>query len=176
MKIKYFLAAAVFALLIAGTNLFAQEDVQIGNNMKDLTRMNQGGLYDYSDPSGINIKVFVWGYVKFPGQYIVPAPTDINTLFSLAGGPTEDAKLDQLGIYRKNADSSVTMLRFNYNDIMWSDGSWRKFINVPKLQAGDVLVVPGEPKFFFKDYFGIVLSIVSTVSSIAVLLITIFRK
>ena len=35
------------------------------------------GLYDYSDPSSINIKVSVWGFLKYPGKYIVPQYTTL---------------------------------------------------------------------------------------------------
>jgi len=45
-----------------------QEDYQLGMNQSYL-RQNQGAYYDYSDPDGLNIKVSIWGYVKYPGRY-----------------------------------------------------------------------------------------------------------
>ena len=59
-------------LIFAALTSFAQDDVQIGSNFKNKTQ-SQGGLFDYSDPAGFNIKVQLWGYVKYPGYYVVPA-------------------------------------------------------------------------------------------------------
>lgn len=55
----------LFAGLLFSTS-YSQDDVQIGSNLNNY-RQTQGGLFDYSDPSGINIKVQLWGYVKYPG-------------------------------------------------------------------------------------------------------------
>jgi hypothetical protein len=153
---------------------FAQEDLQIGKSMNPFSQY-RGGQYDYSDVDAINIKVLVWGYVQFPGQYIIPSTSSVNDLLALAGGPVEDADVEDLRLFRINPDSSQTMLKFDYNDLLWEEKLTKK-IKIPNLKAGDILLVPGSPRFFFKDYFGITLSIVSTLSSIAVLLITIFRK
>jgi SLBB domain len=155
--------------------LFAQEDVQIGQTLKKFEQYQRGALYDYSNPDAINIKVHVWGYVQFPGQYIIPSTSTIDDLLSLAGGPTQDAGLEDLRIFRRTSDSDQTMIKFDYNDLLWNERLTKK-INIPDLEAGDILLIPGSPRFFLKDYLGITLSIVSTLASIAVLLITIFRK
>ena len=68
------------------SSLSAQEDIQIGSLKTN--QIYQSGFFDFSDPSGINIKVQLWGYVRFPGYYIVPARSSVNDLISLAGGPT----------------------------------------------------------------------------------------
>ena len=47
-----------------------QEDYQLGLNPRYLGQ-NQGAYYDYSDPEGLNIKVAVWVYVKYPGRVII---------------------------------------------------------------------------------------------------------
>lgn len=170
---KYFYSIFFTILLIGSSFSFAQEDIQIGKSLKNFDRQ-RGGFYDYSDPDAINIKVLVWGYVQFPGQYIIPSTSSVNDLFALAGGPTEDAKLEDLRLFRINPDSSQTMIKFDYNDLLWNEKLSGR-VKIPELKAGDILLVPGEPRFFFKDYFSIALSIVSTLSSIAVLLITIFK-
>ena len=73
-------------LIFAVLTSFAQDDVQIGSSFKNKTQ-SQGGLFDYSDPSGFNIKVQLWGYVKYPGYYVVPANSNLNDILSYAGGP-----------------------------------------------------------------------------------------
>ena len=63
---KYLFGGLLFLLATAS---FAQEDdYQVGLN-PNLIWQNQGAFYDYSDPGGLNIRVSVWGYVKYPGRY-----------------------------------------------------------------------------------------------------------
>ena len=118
----------------------------------------------------------VWGYVRFPGQYIIPATSGVNDLLSLAGGPTQDANIDELKLFRINPDSSQTIIKFNYSDLLWNDNTLSRPLKIPKLHAGDILLVPGSPKWYAKDYVGVVLSIVSTLASIATLLVYIYKK
>ena len=164
---------SLFIVLVYNFTSFAQEDIQIGRSLRPFERY-QGGQYDYSNSDGINIKVLVWGYVEFPGQYIIPSTSGINDLLSLAGGPLEDANVDDLRLFRINPDSSQSMIKFDYNELLWNEKLTKKII-IPSLKAGDILVIPGSPRYFFKDYFGLTLSIVSTLASVAVLLITILK-
>ncbi len=74
---KFLLGGFLFLL---ATVTFAQEDdYQVGLS-QDYIRQNQGAYYDYSDPAGLNIRVSVWGYVKYPGRYIIPQRSNINDL------------------------------------------------------------------------------------------------
>ena len=175
MKTKIFQLAVVLLIAFLSTNLFAQEDIQIGKSLKGNVP-NNGALYDYSDPDGINIKVMVWGYVKFPGQYIIPSASSVNDLLSLVGGPTQEANIDELKLFRINPDSTQTIVKFNYSDLLWNNSDLSVPLKIPKLHAGDILLVPGSPKWFLKDYLGLVLSIVSTVASIATLLLYSYKK
>jgi polysaccharide biosynthesis/export protein len=136
---------------------------------------NNGALYDYSDPDGINIKVMIWGYVKFPGQYIIPSASGVNELLSLAGGPTQEANVDDLKLFRINPDSSQTIINFNYSELLWNNSGLSIPLKIPRLNAGDILLVPGAPKWFLKDYLGLVLAIVSTIASFTTLLVYIYK-
>jgi hypothetical protein len=173
MKTINLLLSGILLLTVLSVNIFAQEDIQIGKNLRGNIREN-GALYDYSDPNGINIKVMVWGYVQFPGQYIIPSASGVNDLLSLAG-PTPDANIDDLKLFRINTDSSQTIVKFNYSDLLWNNRDLSKPLKIPGLHAGDILLVPGAPKWYLKDYLGFVLSIVSTVASIATLLVYIYK-
>jgi len=161
-------------LLIAYSSLsYAQEDLQIGQSLKQFNQY-RGGQYDYSNPDEINIKVLVWGYVEFPGQYIIPSTSSVNDLLALAGGPTQNADIEDLRLFRVNPDSSQSMIKFDYNDLLWNE-ELTKNIKIPHLKAGDILLVPGSPRFFFRDYLSLSLSIITTIASVAVLLITVFK-
>jgi len=165
-----FLIIAFF--IIASYAVTAQDDdYQIGINT-GLSTYNQGALYDYSDPNGINIKVAVWGYVKFPGKYVIPIRSDIKDLISYAGGINDDSYLDDLRIYRLNKDSTQTLLKFNYEDLWWSE-DLKSELKLQKLQPGDILVVPGRPKLYFENYLSLILGVVTTIVTIATLIITI---
>lgn len=168
----FFILTIIF--LINSSPSFSQEDIQIGTNLKNFRQQSQGGYFDYSDPEGINIKVLVWGFVKFPGQYIIPANSSVNDLIALAGGPSEDALLEDLRLFRVKEDSSQEMIKFNYDDLLWNDRLSSEVI-IPDLKAGDILLVPGEPRFYFRDYFTIALSAVSTLVSVATLIVLIFK-
>jgi len=152
-------------------NLFAQEEMQIGTSLGAL-RQNQGGYYDYSDPESVNIKVSVWGFIKYPGKYIIPIYSNAFDLLSYAGGPDEDANLDDIRIFRIKEDSSQTFINLNYKDFLWN----RELTSekeAPRILSGDILLVPGEDRLYFRDYFTLTLSVLSVLISLAILIINI---
>ena len=132
-------------------------------------------MYDFSDPGAVNIKVAVWGYVSRPGKYIVPDYTSVSDLLSFAGGPNQNAEMDDLRIYRILDNGKEDMIKFSYNDIMWENGIEVRNRVIPKLKASDILIVPGSPRLFFTDWFRIGLQVFSAVLSIVNLYILIHR-
>ncbi|HEY6906364.1 MAG TPA: SLBB domain-containing protein [Ignavibacteriaceae bacterium] len=158
--------------LFLSSMMYAQNsDLQVGSNTEQL-RQNQGAYYDYSDPASLNIKVDVWGFVKYPGKYIIPLESSVNDLLSYAGGPTDNAHLDDLRIFRKLADSSETMIKFDYNDLLWNE-NLKEYTKAPDLNAGDILLVPGSERLYFKDWMQIGLSVLSVLISLTILIINI---
>ncbi len=164
----------IILFFLAITPVFAQNDLQIGRGLNELRQQSQGAYFDYSDPGGLNIKVAVWGYVKYPGKYIVPSYTTVEDLLSYAGGPTNDSFLDDLRLYRTNADSTQILVKFSYNDLLWNE-KLSNNTKTPDLLAGDILLVPGEPKLYFRDYVSLTLSIISTLISLSILIINITK-
>ena len=163
----------VLFVLLFSINIFAQiTDEELGKAFNDRYRQ---GLYDFSDPGAINIKVAVWGYVSRPGKYIVPDYTSVSDLLSYAGGPNQNAEMDDMRIYRINDDGKEAMIKFSYNDIMWDNKIEVRNRIVPKLQASDILIVPGSPRLFFTDWFRIGLQVFSALLSIASIVILINR-
>jgi len=163
----------VFAALLALSAVsFGQvKDYELGSD-RLLGRSNyNGGYFNYSEPLGVNIKVAVWGFVKYPGRYFVPINTTVTDLLSLAGGPTDDAHLDQLRIYRVAEDGTNELYQFDYDDLMWEDQLRLKKRSIPDLQAGDILVVPGSQRLYLRDWISITLGIVSTLISLTTLLV-----
>ena len=154
----------VFPIIISAQN----NDIQIGSGLNKIG-LTQGGLFDFSDPSSVNIKVSVWGFVKFPGKYVIPVYSKINDLLSYAGGPTEEARLEEMRIVRTDSSSSKQIIyNLNFNDFLM-DPKFSVDSSVQSLKAGDVLLVSGSPRFYLRDYIGTVLSIISLVVSLIIL-------
>lgn len=159
----------LFFCLFTGISYGQSNDYELGA-MPQTNYRQQGGYFDYSDPRTLNIKVAIWGSVKYPGRYVIPVNSTVNDLISLAGGPVTDSELDDLRLYRTTADSTRELMKFNLNDVMWEKELFTSKLNVPQLQAGDILVVPTSPKYFFREWLSIGLSIFSALISLAILL------
>lgn len=65
-----------------------------------LNFQNRGAQYKIGSDDELLIKVNIWGFVRSPGQYLVPRNTDLVSLISYAGGPAESAKLTKIKIVR----------------------------------------------------------------------------
>ena len=160
----------IFFIVFSAVSFAQDDDYQLGLS-QDQIRQNQGAYYDYSDPGGLNIKVSVWGYVKYPGRYIIPDKSNINDLISFSGGISDDSNINEMRIFRVNSDSSQEMLLYNYEDLWWSE-TLQHQITVSRLQPGDVLIVPGRPRWYWENYLTLTLSIVGVLLSLATLIIT----
>ena len=174
-KVSFIQTVLLILLLLplfffSNLSLAQDEDYQLGVG-QDYIRQNQGAYYDYSDPGGLNIKVSVWGYVKYPGRYIIPTWSNINDLISYSGGISDNSNIDEMRIFRVNADSTQEMLLYNYEDLWWSE-TLQKQITLSKLQPGDVLIVPGRPRWYWENYLTLTLSIVGVLLSLATLIVT----
>jgi hypothetical protein len=149
------------------------QDYQIGVN-PNLSRLAAGGFYDYSDPTGLNIKVSVWGYVRFPGRYVIPVNSNVRDLLSLAGGTNESALLDEMKIHRVYDDQKQELITIDYKGL-YEDNKLTRNIDLSALRAGDVLIVPGRKMLYWEDYFTIVLSGVGFLFTVATFIITLSR-
>ena len=167
MKPTKYILMIICIITIFGAKAFAQNDaMQLGSNLNPLRQAPQGGFYDYSDPQAVNIKVAIWGWVKFPGKYIIPSYCSVNDLLSFAGGPTDAAHLEDLRLMRMNEDSSQTIINIKYSDLM-IDTETKSVVKSPSLEPNDVLLVTGAPRYYFRDYLSLILSGVSLIVSAA---------
>jgi len=163
----------ILVMLIVSSSVFSQvKDYEIGSSTFGMQR-TQGGYFDYSDPESVNIKIGVWGFVKYPGRYLVPINTTVSDMLSYTGGPTDDARLEDLRIYRTLEDSTQKLIKFSYNDLLWEDDLTKQTVKIPDLNAGDILLIPGEPRLYFRDWFSISLSVFSALISLTILIINI---
>lgn len=168
------LSFSAIVLLFFTVGLYAQEsNLRVGTSSRVTTA--SGAFYDYSDPSSVNMKIAIWGYVRNPGRYAIPLSTTIIEAISNAGGPVDDALLEDVRLLRMKPDSTQEVIKFDYNQLL-HESAVAKTIKDIQLRPGDVLLIPGEPRFYFKDYFSITLSIISTLISLTILIISLVKK
>ncbi len=177
---KKVIIIAALLLIVGGYNKSFSQDDKVRVGITRTTTQTATTYFDYSDPNKVNIEVNVWGYVKMPGKYIIPKGTSSIDLISYAGGPNPDTKLNKVRLIRPKNDSlnikEDKIYEFNFNDVLWEDEIVTKSLPSMTLEPGDIIVVSGEPKMFFRDNLGIILSISSTVISVAILLTTILKN
>ena len=169
---KYFAGILIFVFLIIFYEfVFCQSDKEkVGI---ESISTNSSGYFNFGDKDKVNIEINVWGFIRNPGKYIVPAGTTFQDVLSYSGGFTYDTKLDEIMLYRHKNDSLHTkdqLIKLNYNDFFWEDTINLKKINNPVLEPGDVLIFKGSPKYFFRDN----LSLITSLASLAVSIVTLF--
>lgn len=151
-------------LIIFSLGLFAQNEGASSN-------FNPASIYLYSGSltgtEQLKIKTYIWGQVRKPGLYIVPDNTDLLTLISSAGGPTENAKLSKIRIVRASAEGEK---------IIWVD--LKKYVEsgdeklIPMLQPGDTVLVSGSTYYAFTkavawiSQIAVILSVYVSISNI----------
>ena len=132
---------------------------------------NPASIYLYSGTLAgteqLKIKTYIWGQVQKPGLYIVPDNTDLLTLISSAGGPTENAKLSKIRIIRTTEEG---------NKVIWVN--IKKYLEtgnpdlIPVLKPGDTVVVSGSTYYAFTKavdwlaQIAIILSVYVAISNI----------
>ncbi len=129
MRKKILLMAII---LIGLSSLEAQES--------QATTFNPGSVYLYpgSGNEQLMINTYIWGQVRNPGLYKIPDNTDLLTLISSAGGPTENAKLSKIKIIRPTTQGEK-IIYVNLQEYM-KTGDMKL---IPIMQPGDTIFVAG---------------------------------
>jgi len=95
------------------------------------------------------IPVNVWGFVLKPGQYLVPDNTDLISLLSYAGGPTENAKISHIKIIRNDPRMGNVVYKIDVKRYI-ETGDERL---VPVLKPGDTVIVNGTTFHWVNRFF-----------------------
>ena len=126
---------------------------QIGGTPNTFTVMRGGEL-----PIQINL----WGFVGSPGQYKVPASTSLIELLSLAGGPTDKARLVDIRIV--HADTSSENRVQTYNLEAYRDNG--DLSQNPLLVPGDTIIVSGRALDVFFQTITVITNIMVIVTAL----------
>jgi len=168
----------LFLLVGLSIPAFSQDDD--GLILGKTTKQSSAAIYDISDPTGINIEVNLWGFVRFPGRYIVPVKTTFMDLMSYSGGPTESSNLKDIRIIRNGTapGEKPKLIKLNYDDLLWNDKITTISKVNPELKSGDVILILEEKRYTLRDNIGFFLPIATTIITIAtfILTLTIYRQ
>jgi protein involved in polysaccharide export with SLBB domain len=166
-----FIVSLIIFLVISGIS-YSQIDSSLilGLSQKN----NSAALFDLSDPTGINMEVNLWGYVRYPGRYRVPINTTFMDLISYSGGPTDESNLEDIRIIRGSNEqaSKPKVIKLNYDDILWGDQVSTQPKMNPILLPGDVVVILKEKRYTFRDNLLFYIPIFTSLISIATFIIT----
>jgi len=100
--------------------------------------LNRGAQYVIGNQDQLLIRVNIWGFVKMPGQYLVPTNTDLVSLISYAGGPLEDAQLKKIRLIRTAiGGSSEKIIALNVKKFIDSGDESQN----PQLLPNDMIIV-----------------------------------
>lgn len=138
---------------------YAQGQVQ--QNVPTITKVGEGNQYYLGQANELLMRVNVWGRVERPGQYFVPATTDLITLISAAGGPRVASRLTDISVVRPSAEGDNQVILVNVKKYL-KTGDKRL---IPDLKPEDTVVVNGSVWQLFSDVVDVVskLAIVANV-------------
>ena len=125
-----------------------------------------GAQYYIGDENQLMMMVNVWGRVEKPGQYFVPSDTDLITLISVAGGPADKSRLDNVRLVRSGSLGSEVVKVDIKKFLKTGDRSL-----IPELKPEDTIIVSGSMWYVFSTVVSVVaqLAIVANVYYLATL-------
>lgn len=109
-------------------------------------------------------KIHIWGEVKNPGVYELPAGTDIVDLISQAGGPTEYADMNKITLTHRTIKPKIEEI--NLNQYLTKKDTF----NLSILEDGDILRIPKNWWYKWRTFATVVAGI-STVANIYYLIL-----
>jgi len=119
-------------------------------------------------PGAALMPVNLWGSIGHGGIYRIPVHTDLYTLLSLAGGPSESAELSEISIQRsdKSGQRHVQLINLESNLKSKTSGP------IPTLEPNDVIFIPKKEPLISSNTM-LTLTVVSTALTIIVSYFTI---
>jgi hypothetical protein len=127
-----------------------------------IQQVGEGSQYYLGQANELLIRVNVWGRVLRPGEYFVPATTDLITLISAAGGPVPKARLSDVKVVRMSAAGQEgEVIEVNLKKYL-KTGDKRL---IPALKPEDTVIIHGSVWLLIADIAQVV-SAVAVVGSV----------
>ncbi len=121
------------------------------------------------EPGTVMMKVNLWGAVRKPGIHHIPVKTDLVGLMSFAGGPNDNALVDEITIKRQQGNKQT---RINVDLSQLIHGEYN---NNLMLQPDDIIVVPADEPWISQNAFTLAI-FASTLASILLSAVIIDRN
>lgn len=144
------LAGCAITILCNPVRLLSQ-DVTLEDSYR-----KTGAQYYLGSTDELLMKVNIWGFVRNPGQYLVPTDTDLISLISFAGGPIEDAKMKNIKLIRamghnstNGKDAGPRVIKVDVEKYIESGDESL----IPELRPDDTIVVQGSTFHFIGRVF-----------------------
>ena len=154
----------VVAALAAAVVEDAAAQLVTGGLAPTLPSASAASYYYVSKPGELTMQVNIWGYVHNPGRYEVPTSTDLIQLVSYAGGPIQDAKMDQVKVSRfLKRETGISRGEFYVNLEDLSTVEQAKLTLYP----GDTIYIEHTSWVNWRDVFSIVGSAAIVTTAIA---------
>lgn len=123
------------------------------NSLLNTSYLSQTAGHDFvsgAQPGDVLMRVNLWGAVHKPGIHRIPSKTDLLTLMSYAGGPTDSAILDGITIKRKTGQSQK-LIKVDLEDIVQGSSHYNL-----ELAPEDVIIVPASKPLISSDTVAVV--------------------
>ncbi len=124
---------------------------QVPVSTPSVQKVGEGNQYYLGQANELLIRVNVWGRVERPGQYFVPATTDLIALISVAGGPVVKSRLTDVVVVRPSVEGENEVIVVNVKKFLKTGD--KKLI--PDLKPEDTVVVNGSLWQLFADVIDI---------------------
>jgi polysaccharide biosynthesis/export protein len=172
-RILPFLASLV--MLLVAAPLHAQFDGGGGaSSSGGTTSGGNASVYNYSEEGGLTINVNIWGFVAAPGKYTVPSSTTLIQLISMAGGPTDRARISDIRILHDLTVDSTIVEPVNVFNLEEYTRTADTSLN-PTLIDNDTIIVPGDALNVFREILSVFRDIALVVGTILGLVLA-FKK
>lgn len=131
------------------------------------SRYSMGNEFMAGQETGVvMMKVNLWGAVKKPGIHHIPVKTDLISLMSYAGGPNDNAIMDDVVIKRQQGQSQ-RKISVDLSQVIHAENNYDL-----TLQPNDIVVVSAKKPWISQDSFMAVIlasTIASTILTIALI-------
>jgi len=129
--------------------LFVFSAVVYSQSIGGQSQRSSAAQYYLGEDDELLVPVNIWGFVRLPGQYFVPNNTDLISLLSFAGGPTEDAKISNIRLIRNDPKQGSTVWKVDVKKYI-ETGDERI---IPLLRPGDTIIVSGTTFHWISRFF-----------------------
>lgn len=117
-----------------------------------------GAYYNVAKLGELTMQVNVWGFVQHPGRYEVASNIDLVQLVSFAGGPTQDADMEDVRIsriVRRDGILTAKDIRINLK-------------RLDRLEEAKLLLQPGDTIFIDHTSWLTIRDVVSVITAAAI--------